>query len=109
MDARGFGCRNRKTKNRVEFRSIAYWLLLDFSMSDTPTKPSRTTFSTVLGIVAAVIFYVLSYGPILALTNHGKFSTELTNTIYAPLFWLYENDRHVTRPFLYWYSGFWMD
>ncbi|PTX99685.1 hypothetical protein DB346_17840 [Verrucomicrobia bacterium LW23] len=56
-------------------------------------------------IVAALILYVLSFGPVIALVEHYQVGREQAEYFYAPIIWAAHNTS-MHYPIV-WYAGMW--
>jgi hypothetical protein len=84
----------------------------DFSsalMSDkAKTSPPRHTARNAgIGIVVALLLYVLSIGPVWRLEKQGVLSHDFS-AIYAPIFIVCYYDRNISGRFIDWYSKLWV-
>jgi hypothetical protein len=88
-------------------------------MSETPEKnsaggrPAEERGSgggrIAIGVVVAMVLYVLSIGPVLWTIKHGYLPVMLDESIrliYFPLFWLHENNS-MAEKILDWYTELW--
>jgi hypothetical protein len=60
-----------------------------------------------LVLVALPVLYVLSLGPAIWLGHNRMVNTDILQTIYSPLEWLY-NNVEATKPLFDWYLSFWL-
>ena len=79
-------------------------------MDEKPSAPreSHPARNTAIGVVVALLLYVLSSGPVVRLMIHEKAPLKPVEIFYAPLAWLSQHDRNISGPFLNWYVGLWI-
>jgi hypothetical protein len=68
-------------------------------------RPSPTLAIVLVMLVLLPVLYVLSVGPMVALTERGLVSEGVFGTIYLPLIWLVDNCQPA-EVFLNWYASF---
>jgi hypothetical protein len=90
----------------VGYTAFCVWLTV--GIINRRERWAKWTLIAVL--VAAVVGYPLSIGPVLALHARGFFSYQTVEALvkfYGPLQWVYENGPDSIRDAIVWYANLW--